>query len=134
MFDRAEVILWDDYGGWDWWEARRSLRFSTHLSQVASDYLNLVLNQSEDGGGGGEKSGIPAAGVTNTFKYLGVHLRRRDFIFGRRKLSLPSVQGAAKQAFQIAKRLKLYGVFLATDGPADGNDSLRNSLVNHQRV
>lgn len=106
MFDRAEVILWDEYGGVDWWKARRSLRFSENLTRIGINYLNQVFNETEELLGG--------------YKYVGVHLRRQDFVYGRRKLTLPSVQGAAKQAFQIAKRLKLDGIFLATDGTADG--------------
>lgn len=55
--------------------------------------------------------------------YIGVHLRRRDFTWGRTK-DVPSITGAATQLQAIAKQHKINSLFIATDGTKEGNSVL----------
>lgn len=54
--------------------------------------------------------------------YLGVHLRRKDFIWGHRE-DVPSLKGAVKKIRSLMKKHKLEKVFMATDADGEGNDS-----------
>ena len=49
-----------------------------------------------------------------------VHLRRKDFLWGRPK-QVPSIVGAAKQIRTLLEQLDLTTVFVATDAPLEGN-------------
>lgn len=51
--------------------------------------------------------------------YLGVHLRRKDFIWGHRE-DVPSLHGAAKKIHSLLKTHNLDKVFIATDAVEDG--------------
>uniref|UniRef100_A0A7N8XV28 GDP-fucose protein O-fucosyltransferase 2 n=1 Tax=Mastacembelus armatus TaxID=205130 RepID=A0A7N8XV28_9TELE len=46
--------------------------------------------------------------------YLGVHLRRKDFVWGHRE-DVPSLKGAVKKMRSLMKKYKLDRVFVATD-------------------
>jgi peptide-O-fucosyltransferase len=110
MFDRAEVILWDSYGGVEWWKARKSLQFSEKLAGRAESYLKRTFPSFERPEKVSESKGGP---------FVGVHIRRQDFLFGRRN-TLPSLQGSVIQLIKIAKRLKLGAIFLASDASVEG--------------
>lgn len=51
--------------------------------------------------------------------YLGVHLRRRDFIWGHRE-DVPSLRAAVKKIRSLLETLKLEKVFVATDAVEEG--------------
>lgn len=51
--------------------------------------------------------------------YLGVHLRRRDFAWGRPK-DVPNVENAAKQLRALLIKLNLDVAFIATDASQTG--------------
>jgi len=57
-----------------------------------------------------------------------VHLRRKDFLWGRPK-QVPSIAGAAKQIRTHLEQLDLTTVFVATDAPLEGNAALCLELV-----
>jgi hypothetical protein len=97
MFQNAEVILWDNYGGEEWWMARASLKFSKNLITIAHNFLkdNQIV------------------------AYISIHLRRRDFLHGRGDF-LPSIQQVAEQINKSARILRISTVFLASDAEADG--------------
>jgi hypothetical protein len=52
--------------------------------------------------------------------YMCVHLRRKDFLWGRPK-QVPSIKGAAKQIKAHLGQLGFTTVFVATDAPLEGN-------------
>jgi hypothetical protein len=52
--------------------------------------------------------------------YMCVHLRRKDFLWGRPK-QVPSIAGAARQIRAHLEQLELTTVFVATDSPLKGN-------------
>ncbi|XP_060784994.1 GDP-fucose protein O-fucosyltransferase 2 isoform X1 [Neoarius graeffei] len=118
MLDRAETLLHDHYAGKDYWNTRRSMVFAKHLrvlgDQFRAKYLNSTDEQdhtpySEDWTHMRAKLGSAKGGP-----YLGVHLRRKDFIWGHRE-DVPSLKGAVKKIRSLMKKLKLEKVFIATD-------------------
>ena len=59
--------------------------------------------------------------------YIAVHLRRKDFLYARKK-ELPSLIGAAKE---IKKQMEIYGVnkvFIATDGVQGEREEMKKLL------
>lgn len=58
--------------------------------------------------------------------YLGVHLRRKDFIWGHRE-DVPSLQGAVKKIHSLLEMLKLERVFVATDAVEEGKQVIVSS-------
>lgn len=59
--------------------------------------------------------------------YLAVHLRRRDFVWSRRK-EVPSLEGAAKQIKILLDKFELKTVFIATDAPEKGEYVSMNKI------
>lgn len=57
--------------------------------------------------------------------YVGVHLRRRDYLYAREG-NLPSLKGAAKQIKKILKKYNLQKVFVATDAPSEEFEEFKN--------
>lgn len=51
--------------------------------------------------------------------YLGVHLRRKDFIWGHRE-DVPSLEGAVVKIRSLLEMHKLEKVFVATDAVEEG--------------
>jgi hypothetical protein len=47
MLDRAEVALHHSFGDAEYWAARRSVRFATHLVEAASKFRRKYLNSSD---------------------------------------------------------------------------------------
>lgn len=117
MFDRAEIATHMKYGEADYWMCRRSMRFAKHLIEEANIFRASHLNSTDvvdrtvlpidwrD-----EKSGRSAVGGP----YLGVHLRRQDFVYGRPK-EVPSLDASASQIKRHLNNLNLNTVFVATD-------------------
>ncbi|KAF5903387.1 GDP-fucose protein O-fucosyltransferase 2 isoform X1, partial [Clarias magur] len=126
MLDRAETVLHDHYAGKDYWNTRRSMIFARHLralgDQFRANYLNSTDEQdhtpySEDWTQMRAKLGTAKGGP-----YLGVHLRRKDFIWGHRE-DVPSLKAAVKKIRSLMKKHKLEKVFIATD--ADDEEVLK---------
>uniref|UniRef100_A0A670XXS5 GDP-fucose protein O-fucosyltransferase 2 n=1 Tax=Pseudonaja textilis TaxID=8673 RepID=A0A670XXS5_PSETE len=92
--------------------------FAKHLRVVGDMFRAKYLNSSdekdrtwysEDWRNMKVKLGTATGGP-----YLGVHLRRKDFIWGHRS-DVPSIQGAVKKIHNLLKLYKLEKVFVATD-------------------
>ncbi|XP_015723187.1 GDP-fucose protein O-fucosyltransferase 2 isoform X1 [Coturnix japonica] len=122
MLDRAENLLHDHYGGKDYWNTRRSMVFAKHLRVAGDEFRNKYLQSTdeadrthynEDWTQMKVKMGTALGGP-----YLGVHLRRKDFIWGHRE-DVPSLHGAAKKIHSLLKTHKLEKVFIATDAVED---------------
>ena len=93
MIDRAEVMLHEYYAQTDYWNARRSMQFAPRLILKAN---NLKSNSFNNKG------------------YLGVHLRRGDFIHVRQS-NIVSTDNIVRQIKHALNKLKLKLVYLATD-------------------
>ncbi|OXB61472.1 hypothetical protein ASZ78_010228 [Callipepla squamata] len=118
MLDRAENLLHDHYGGKDYWNTRRSMVFAKHLRVAGDEFRSKYLQSTdeadrthynEDWTQMKVKMGTALGGP-----YLGVHLRRKDFIWGHRE-DVPSLHGAVKKIHSLLEMHKLKKVFIATD-------------------
>lgn len=47
MLDRAEVALHHNFGDAEYWAARRSIRFASHLVEAASNFRRKHLNSTD---------------------------------------------------------------------------------------
>ncbi|KAH9498427.1 GDP-fucose protein O-fucosyltransferase 2 [Bulinus truncatus] len=131
MLDRAETVLHDRFGDKEFWEVRRSMRFSKQLRDLAdvfrmfhldsTDEEDLTLLQ-DDWTHMKKKHGDAVGGP-----YLAVHLRRADFAKVREK-DVPSIKHAAKQLNNLCKKLNLKKIFIATDATSEEFDSLKRYL------
>ncbi|XP_056436215.1 GDP-fucose protein O-fucosyltransferase 2 isoform X2 [Gadus chalcogrammus] len=123
MLDRAETVLHDHYAGKDYWSTRRSMVFAKHLRLIGDDFRAKYLNSTDDSDHtvyNEDWTRMKAElGSAEGGAYLGVHLRRKDFIWGHRK-DVPSLKGAVKKIRTLMKKHKLNKVFVATD--ADDED------------
>ncbi|PNJ11453.1 LOW QUALITY PROTEIN: POFUT2 isoform 10, partial [Pongo abelii] len=118
MLDRAENLLHDHYGGKEYWDTRRSMVFARHLREVGDEFRSRHLNSTDD------TDRIPFQEDWTKMKvklgsalggpYLGVHLRRKDFIWGHRE-DVPSLEGAVRKIRSLMKTHRLDKVFVATD-------------------
>lgn len=131
MLDRAENLLHDHYGGKDYWNTRRSMVFAKHLRVVGDEFRNKYLQSTdkadrthynEDWTQMKVKMGTALGGP-----YLGVHLRRKDFIWGHRE-DVPSLQGAVKKIRSLLEAHKLEKVFVATDAVEEEIELLKKLL------
>ncbi|KAL7384869.1 hypothetical protein ABVT39_010469 [Epinephelus coioides] len=131
MLDRAETLLHDHYAGKDYWDTRRSMVFAKHLRLIGDDFRAKYLNStddrdhtvySEDWTRMKAKLGSAKGGP-----YLGVHLRRKDFIWGHRE-DVPSLKGAVKKIRSLMKKHKLDNVFIATDADEEELKELKRLL------
>ncbi|XP_071942701.1 GDP-fucose protein O-fucosyltransferase 2-like isoform X1 [Antedon mediterranea] len=129
--DRAEELLHDHYGGKDYWDARRSMRFSDSLIDIG-DAIRKKYFHSTD-----EKDNTimernwqdqkPVIGSAKGGDYLAVHLRRQDFARNKRK-EAPSIKNAASQINEILQREGLKSVFLCTDAIKSEIDDLKSQV------
>nr|XP_006113410.1 GDP-fucose protein O-fucosyltransferase 2 isoform X1 [Pelodiscus sinensis] len=131
MLDRAENLLHDHYGGRDYWNTRRSMVFAKHLRVVGDEFRRKYLQSTdeadrthynEDWTQMKVKLGTAIGGP-----YLGVHLRRKDFIWGHRE-DVPSLHGAVKKIRSLMERHKLKRVFIATDAIVEETEELKKLL------
>ncbi|XP_061858497.1 GDP-fucose protein O-fucosyltransferase 2 isoform X2 [Colius striatus] len=131
MLDRAENLLHDHYGGKDYWNTRRSMVFAKHLRVVGDEFRNKYLQSTDEADRTHYKEDWTQMKVkTGTAlggPYLGVHLRRKDFIWGHRE-DVPSLQGAAKKIRSLLETHQLGKVFVATDAVEEEVELLRKLL------
>ncbi|XP_045396793.1 GDP-fucose protein O-fucosyltransferase 2 isoform X2 [Lemur catta] len=123
MLDRAENLLHDHYGGKEYWDTRRSMVFARHLRVVGDEFRSRYLNSTD------LADKIPfqedwtkmkvELGSARGGPYLGVHLRRKDFIWGHRE-DVPSLEGAVRTIRRLMAAHRLHTVFVATDAVRKG--------------
>ncbi|MBN3277660.1 OFUT2 fucosyltransferase, partial [Polyodon spathula] len=136
MLDRAETVLHDHYAGKDYWDARRSMVFAKHLRLVGDEFRARSLNSTDES----DKTHYnedwtqmkSKLGSAKGGPYLGVHLRRKDFIWGHRK-DVPSLKGAVNKMRSIMKKHKLDKVFVATDAAEEELEELKKLLPEMRR-
>uniref|UniRef100_A0A5S6QGC2 GDP-fucose protein O-fucosyltransferase 2 n=1 Tax=Trichuris muris TaxID=70415 RepID=A0A5S6QGC2_TRIMR len=132
MIDRAEVMLHDHFGNKEYWDCRKSMRYSPELRAVADEYRAKELNSNDIS----DRTSIHEdwtkmkvhPGQAKGGPYMAVHLRRRDFVAHRRNQT-PSIQGAIDQIAIKAKENSLDVVFIATDGNKEEIRSLFDGLI-----
>ncbi|KAK6626711.1 hypothetical protein RUM44_009187 [Polyplax serrata] len=130
MFDHAEVALHDRFGDKTYWDARRSMKFSDHLIEEAKKFRRDKLNSTDESD---KTVWLNKERTALGGNYIAVHMRRRDFLFGRQK-EVPSIKGAAHQIQKALKELKLNTVFVATDAPRKEKMELKEYLKGYKMV
>lgn len=128
----AEVVLHDHWSDRNFWLARRSMRFADSLMQVADNFRLLYLNSTNES----DRVQRPPMWEYETAKtrgralggpYLAVHLRRSDFVNGR-KQTTPTLKSTALQIAHHLNELQLKTVFVATDATIFEIKNLRSYL------
>ncbi|XP_053328250.1 GDP-fucose protein O-fucosyltransferase 2 isoform X2 [Spea bombifrons] len=130
MIDRAENLLHDHYGGKDYWNTRRSMVFAQRLRTVGDVFRASVLHSNDEADKtifNEDWTNVKAKPRALGGPYLGVHLRRKDFIWGHRG-DIPSLQRTAEEIHRLLKKLKLKQVFVATDADQDDLEKLRQLI------
>ncbi|XP_075748524.1 O-fucosyltransferase 2 isoform X3 [Rhipicephalus microplus] len=131
MLDRAEVMLHDNFGDPDYWEIRRSMRFSKRLRDVADKFRRDSLNSDDERDGtvlDEDWKVVPnSTGHTLGGPYLAVHLRRQDYVKSRPK-DVPDLKWAAEQIKVLLEKQGLKKVFVATDAGDEEFQTLRTYL------
>lgn len=134
MLDRAENLLHKYYGQYDFWAARRSMIFSKELRQIAANFRakNLDSNDQEDKTDIWDKKWVDverdsAKAEALGGPYIGVHLRRKDFLYARKE-ELPSLEGAVKEIKAKMKEYNVKKVFIGTDGVDGEREKLKKML------
>lgn len=131
MLDRAETLLHDHYGGKEYWDTRRSMVFARHLRAAGDAFRSSRLNSTdaadrtpstEDWTERKVQLGSSLGGP-----YLGVHLRRKDFIWGHRQ-DVPSLDGAVRRIRSLMEAHQLSKVFVATDAVRKELEELKRLL------
>jgi len=131
MLDRAETVLHDNFGGIEYWEARRSMRFAHKLVGIANQFRkdnldsddvrdNTVLADSWE-------DHRPERSWERGGPYACVHLRRKDFVHSRSN-QIPSLKGAARQLVKKLGKHKLNKLYVATDAPANEYKQLSDHI------
>lgn len=113
----AEIVLHDHWGNDEFWMARRSMRFSKHLIDIANNYRQLQF-QSNDAIDLVQRPSNwlderPYRGARGG-NYLCAHIRRADFVYGREQTT-PSLRSVAIQIKLKLNELQLDKVFISSD-------------------
>lgn len=134
MLDRAESLLHKYYGQYDFWAARRSMIFSSELRQIAANFRlnNLDSNDVDDktdiwGLSWNEVERDSAKKEAFGGPYIGVHLRRKDFLYARKE-ELPSLEGAVAEIKAKMEQFNVNKVFIGTDGVDGEREQLKKML------
>ncbi|KAK0420778.1 hypothetical protein QR680_014881 [Steinernema hermaphroditum] len=105
MIDRGETILHDEFGGYSYWSARKSMKYSKKVHELSNAFKATELKEP----------------------YMCVHLRRRDFVRSHAK-DIPSIEGAAEQILNLSKEKTLKTLYLSTDAENHEVEKLKNLL------
>ncbi|CAI9727350.1 Hypothetical predicted protein [Octopus vulgaris] len=136
LVDRAENLLHDLYGDKEYWRARRSMVFSKDLRSIGDEFRAEFLNSTDATDRTIWESDWRKMirKERNAFggPYLGVHLRRKDYLRAHRD-HVPTLKFAAKQIRKLLKQFGLQKVFIASDDP-DDVEKLRKKLKKKYEV
>ncbi|KAF8359706.1 pad-2, partial [Pristionchus pacificus] len=126
--DRAETVLHAEYGGVEYWRARRSMRYSKQLETRAEQFITEEMKEEIDAQPLTERwQDEQATRASKGGAYVCAHWRRRDFVTSYGK-TLPSIKGAAEQITELAKEYGVKKAFVATDAPKEEIEKLRKQL------
>ncbi|XP_064608474.1 GDP-fucose protein O-fucosyltransferase 2-like isoform X2 [Liolophura sinensis] len=135
MIARAEAVLHDRHGNKMYWEARRSMVFAKHLKNLGDEFREKYLDSidekdktvMEDDWTSVRKQHGDAVGGP----YIGVHLRRKDYLRAHPD-HVPSLKNAAKQIKNKLKEFKLNTVYIGTDAPKKEYEELKGYLSKYK--
>lgn len=119
LIERFDCLLHSHYASRTYLRARRSLVFARHLREGADAFRRKYLNSNdEDDHTHYEEDWriqIPLEGHARGGPYLGVHMRRGDFVFVHKEIT-PSIAKIGKEIAKILMKYKISTVYVATDG------------------
>ncbi|CAJ0579041.1 unnamed protein product, partial [Mesorhabditis spiculigera] len=120
FLDRGETILHHDFGGVNYWKARRCMRYAPHLMLIAAEYRKEYLDSEDEKDGTvlPEKWEDEKQGEATGGPYICLHWRRKDFVKAHGN-ELPSIKGTAKIVKKLLKQENLTKIFLSTDAPIE---------------
>ncbi|KAF1762245.1 hypothetical protein GCK72_010507 [Caenorhabditis remanei] len=130
MIDRAETILHENFGDVNYWKARRSMRYSKELIEIADTFRDKYLDSDDENDDTGMTTDWRKERAKRSAKggpYIGIHWRRRDFLYARKE-QLPSIKGTADILENLSEKLKLNKIYLATDAPEEEINELKYYL------
>nr|CAB3264994.1 fut13 protein precursor [Phallusia mammillata] len=131
MLDRGENILHDMFGGKDYWDCRRSMRFSKELVEEANEFRKKHFGSNDEA----DKTVMPedwtehkcTEGDALGGPYIAAHLRRKDFLYAR-KDQVPDLEKVAKVLKEKMQEYKVNKVFIASDGTKEEMAQLKTLL------
>ncbi len=134
---RFEQLLHDVYGESMYWNARRSMVYAKTLRDVADQFRKDYLDSTDESDKTKFDDDWTAMrrkhGDAKGGPYVAVHLRRRDFLYGRSE-TVPSLEGAANKTREILEKYQLKTVFVATDSPKSEFQEFRDFLSEYKVV
>lgn len=126
LLNHAEIVLHDVWGNRQFWQARRSMRFSKVLTSIADEFRLSKFNSTNENDGvirptnwQDEKSHRLSIGGD----YACAHIRRADFVLGREKTT-PTLRSVANQIKVRLKELDLSRIFISSDCSRTGGLTL----------
>jgi peptide-O-fucosyltransferase len=131
MLDRAETLLHDYFGDAEYWSVRRSMRFASHLTEIANDFRKDYLNSNDkdDNTNWPEnwKNHKPSRGTAQGGPYICAHIRRKDYVYSRKDF-IPNLKSAAEQLIRKCSDHNVKTVFIATDAPKEEFEELKTFM------
>lgn len=133
MLDRGETLSHMFSGGKHFWDARRSMVFSSSLINEANYFRHIFLNSDDVR----DKTVQPERWEDNARKdnsalggpYIAAHLRRKDYLVSRPE-KVPSLEKAAERLKQLAQEYGVEKIFVASDGTEEDMMLLERLLPN----
>ena len=117
---RFEEVLHIDYGGTEFFKARRSLVFAKHLRQEGDEFRSKFLNSTNEVDktpyDDDWRKQIPKDGTAHGGPYLGLHMRREDFTYAHQE-TVPSIEEIGKEVKKMLQKYKISIVYVSTDAP-----------------
>ena len=129
LLDRAETLLHDKFGQFDYWHSRRSMQFSRIMFDFAMR-LKESLNLNSDVKYLGDKWEHHKPVISPTSDYVAAHLRRRDFVRygGSDSRNVPSIEKACEYLLDKANEQKVEKIYIATDGNSEEKKIMKDIL------
>lgn len=124
LFEHAEVVLHDFFGQKEYWDCRKSMKFSPLLIAEAKDFMYRELNLSV------HLNKEFSMSNNKQFPYMCVHLRRKDFVKAYPD-EVPSLKWAAYQIKLKLEESNVTQVFVATDAPMEEFNELKTDLTDY---
>lgn len=120
FFPRFEQVQHIEYGGDEFYRARRSLVFAENLRKEGDRYRAKYLSSNDKSDRTVYETDwrkqIPDSdGKALGGPYLGLHMRRGDFTYAHKE-TVPSIEEIADECNKILLKYKLKIIYLSTDG------------------
>ena len=124
-------MLHEHFGDAEYWAARRSARFASHLKAIGDEFRESQLNSNDINDATivpkNWESHQPKRGSAKGGPYICAHIRRKDYTYSR-KDQIPNLESAAQQLQAKCQEHNVKTVFVATDAPESEFKQLKSFL------